>query len=466
MKRFINYFTFNCFTAVVASLSMLAITACEEKETTEPRMVVGPVSTALFNAEDDAVSTFSVWANGPWSITNDADWLTVTPTSGDGTEESKISISVKKNATTVDRTARILFIMNFEEMWYIDVTQNKYGPAIAVTPDNAAFTVNGGTTERAFYVVSNKDEWEVSIPKSASWLSTTGLTADSVKFVATQNRTLDKRTAVVTFALKNYPDITQEITFTQDPYAPVLTVSADKAMLEDIGDFTTVTVTADEQWEVSIPANDTWLTKSDVTASSVKLTAIQNPAAQRTSAVRFSLKEYPTITRTLNVVQDGLPEPIQLSLLVSTANALTAEELSDGSVKLTVVGNDSYINTSKLGTMLNIKRNYYITFDYKLNRKISHAEFFWCVAGGPQGERSTGQNIVIEAADNWKTFEYKITWPANPDANPMAGWGLDSSGGQAPANHFIRFDVAGNNDGIPTNPNYELIIRNFKIVAK
>src|SRR5690606_23481566 len=80
-----------------------------------------------------------------------------------------------------------------------------------------------------------------------------------------------------------------------------------------------------------------------------------------------------------------------------------------------------------------------------------NAEFFYCVAGGPAGGVSSGENITIEQADDWKRFEYDLS-----SAITNWGFGVNADGGQPPAEHFLRFDLTSGAD-------YSITIKNFQI---
>ena len=125
----------------------------------------------------------------------------------------------------------------------------------------------------------------------------------------------------------------------------------------------------------------------------------------------------------------------------------------DGFVTLTSVGADPWIYTTTLGRPLTSDAIRIISFEYKSNKSISDAEFFFCVAGFPQGGVESGANISIPQASEWTRFEYNLT----PAINTW-GFGVNNSGGAEPDSHFFRFDPTGG-DG------YEISIRNFRVEA-
>ncbi|WP_352421158.1 RagB/SusD family nutrient uptake outer membrane protein, partial [Proteiniphilum sp.] len=147
-----------------------------------------------------------------------------------------------------------------------------------------------------------------------------------------------------------------------------------------------------------------------------------------------------------NIEKDIFP----LKFLPSVVNNISVSENND-EVTLTSTGSDPWIHTSTLGKPLGDAEKKVISFQYKSNIRVTNAEFFFCVAGGPQGGRSSGENIVIEQASEWTRFEYDLS-----TAISNWGFGVDASGGAQPENHFLRFDITG-------GAGYEITIKDFQI---
>lgn len=134
----------------------------------------------------------------------------------------------------------------------------------------------------------------------------------------------------------------------------------------------------------------------------------------------------------------------------STVNNVTATT-NGNEVTLKTTGSDPWIFTTTLGRALTAGSKRIVTFEYKSNKGITDSEFFFCVAGGPQGGVETGQNIRIDQASEWTRFEYDLG-----AAISKWGFGVNANGGAKPENHFLRFDVTGGSG-------YEITIRNFRI---
>ncbi len=122
-----------------------------------------------------------------------------------------------------------------------------------------------------------------------------------------------------------------------------------------------------------------------------------------------------------------------------------------GEQTIRTTSSDPWVFTTTLGNTLSAGERRVISFEYKSNKTVTNAEFFFCVAGGPQGGVSSGENITIQEASEWTRFEYDLS-----TAIENFGFGVNSNGGQSPENHFLRFDPTGG-DG------YEITIRNLRI---
>ncbi|HBK30187.1 RagB/SusD family nutrient uptake outer membrane protein [Limibacterium fermenti] len=139
-----------------------------------------------------------------------------------------------------------------------------------------------------------------------------------------------------------------------------------------------------------------------------------------------------------------------LDFIENAANNISVSVNGDETT-LTSTGGDPWIHTTKIGRALNSAGKSVISFQYKSNKTVTDAEFFFCVAGGPQGGVESGSNITIEKASEWKRFEYDLS-----TAITTWGFGVNASGGAAPENHFLRFD--------PTRgEGYEITIKDFQI---
>jgi hypothetical protein len=134
----------------------------------------------------------------------------------------------------------------------------------------------------------------------------------------------------------------------------------------------------------------------------------------------------------------------------STINNITVTENGD-EITLETTGGDPWIFTTSLGSPLTSDETRVVTFEYRSEQSIGDAEFFYCVAGGPQGGVESGANIPIPAAAEWTRFEFDLSGGIE-----QFGFGVNDNGGRPPEDHFFRFDVTG-------GANYKITLRNFQV---
>ncbi|MGI6520471.1 MAG: RagB/SusD family nutrient uptake outer membrane protein [Fermentimonas sp.] len=139
-----------------------------------------------------------------------------------------------------------------------------------------------------------------------------------------------------------------------------------------------------------------------------------------------------------------------LSFLEAPKNNVSYS-LNNGETTLSGTGSDPWIHTTNLGKPLVAAARVIVSFEYKSNKAVHNAEFFYCVAGGPQGGVSSGENVRIPQASDWTRFEFDLM-----PAVERFGFGVNASGGAQPQNHHLRFDLT-------PNAGLTITIRNFQI---
>ena len=150
---------------------------------------------------------------------------------------------------------------------------------------------------------------------------------------------------------------------------------------------------------------------------------------------------------------NGRPIPIDLVSLdfrAETAMRMTVTQESDFTI-LRTDGNDPFVSTTVLGRTLLTGRTI-LAMEYKSNKTVTNAQFFYCVNGGAAGGVSSAQNITVPEASDWTWFEFDLS-----EAISRWGFGVNNSGGRPPTEHFLRYDPVADGAG------YEISIRKFQI---
>ena len=150
----------------------------------------------------------SVNANGSWSATSDASWITLDTTSGTGNATLKATISAN-TSTTSARTGRIT-INRGTASCTVTITQAK-ADSVSATPTSKSVTAEKQTVSVS---VTANGSWTAK--ESESWLSldkTSGTGNATVKVTISENSSMtSSRTGYVTFTCGAQ---TQTVTITQ-----------------------------------------------------------------------------------------------------------------------------------------------------------------------------------------------------------------------------------------------------------
>ena len=101
----------------------------------------------------------SVDSNVPWYTETSVDWITVSPSSGEG--KMDVSIITDKNPTVEDRTGYVYFksVETNSILATITVTQGKLVEVISINPSSIVFNAEGGT---ATFTINSNTSWTIS----------------------------------------------------------------------------------------------------------------------------------------------------------------------------------------------------------------------------------------------------------------------------------------------------------------
>ena len=252
----------------LGAFAMLFATACEEVAPDELNFKVSPLSVSIAAEGGSA----EVQAEIPlaWSVSFQADWLRMAPTSGDKGTYTLV-FSAQKNDTGETRTATaVVSVQNTQETDFQPITITVIQTSVAVvppTPDPALSFSNGtsfhldekGGTVR--FTVTSNVPWTLENSLSDFTVTpTSGQAGETGVVVTVPANTVEKeRTAVLTF---KYADKTAQVSITQDaatpaPPEPQLTISPSNSITAGYeGGSFTLTVTSNVEWTASKEAED------------------------------------------------------------------------------------------------------------------------------------------------------------------------------------------------------------------
>jgi hypothetical protein len=224
-------------------------------------------------------TTFSVTSNTSWSVTDNADWLTITPSSG--SNNGTITANFLENASTNQRVGTLT--INGGGITKTATVTQESTPFLSVEPTNRKVGYSSGNT--TFSVTANRS-WTVS--DDADWIilsSLNGVGNDTIYVAYEENKTFIQRIANITF---NMEGITKTVTVTQRS-VPMLDVSPSEHNIANSGGNVTFAITSNRSWTVE--ENLEWLTVIPMSGTNdgvLELTAAENrDTTERTGEIKI-----------------------------------------------------------------------------------------------------------------------------------------------------------------------------------
>ena len=190
------------------------------------------------SAEQSITLSFST--NVAWSATVSANWLTISPSSGEAGKNS-VKVEVEENRTGQPRSATIT-ISDKESMQKVSVTvrQEALKASLTVSPESLEFSANKG--EEMLNVTSNTD-WVIT--KDAEWIT---LDSDKGKGLATiaagvtENTSLTSRTGSITVSTTD-GSVKKTVSVRQSGADVIFTIDKNEFNVAAVGESFSVKVT-------------------------------------------------------------------------------------------------------------------------------------------------------------------------------------------------------------------------------
>ncbi|MCB9207934.1 MAG: T9SS type A sorting domain-containing protein [Ignavibacteriales bacterium] len=212
---------------------------------------------SLFSSFSADTVSFDITSNVSWSIVENEDWVSISPTSG--SNNSTIGIIIEKNASSSIRQT-VISVSGGGITRTIQLIQNGYNEFINIEPDS--IFVNSSNGEAIFEISSNVN-WTVET--LANWLSfstTSSSGNQSLKVFYSQNFSESKRQALV--IVKN-DTISQNITIIQEGSSIYLKVNPKTWPVSRSGGSVTFMVESNISWQIQNNIN--WITTSFIDSS-------------------------------------------------------------------------------------------------------------------------------------------------------------------------------------------------------
>ena len=208
------------------------------------------------SAEQSITLSFST--NVAWSATVSADWLTISPSSGEAGKNS-VKVEVEENRTGQPRSATIT-ISDKESMQKVSVTvrQEALKASLTVSPESLEFSANKG--EEMLNVTSNTD-WVIT--KDAEWIT---LDSDKGKGLATiaagvtENTSLTSRTGSITVSTTD-GSVKKTVSVRQSGADVIFTIDKNEFNVAAAGESFSVKVTHNIGYKIN--SQPEWVKQTD-----------------------------------------------------------------------------------------------------------------------------------------------------------------------------------------------------------
>ena len=208
------------------------------------------------SAEQSITLSFS--SNVAWSATVSADWLTISPSSGEAGKNS-VKVEVEENRTGQPRSATIT-ISDKESMQKVSVTvrQEALKASLTVSPESLEFSANKG--EEMLNVTSNTD-WVIT--KDAEWIT---LDSDKGKGLATiaagvtENTSLTSRTGSITVSTTD-GSVKKTVSVRQSGADVIFTIDKNEFNVAAVGESFSVKVTRNIGYKIN--SQPEWVKQPD-----------------------------------------------------------------------------------------------------------------------------------------------------------------------------------------------------------
>ena len=259
-----------------------------------PLLTVTPSDQYVGNTEGN--TTFTITSNRSWTVEDDADWITVTPTSG--SNDGTLTVTYLENTNIIQRVGTIT-VTGSGITRTVTVTQES-APLLTVTPsDQYVGNTEGNTT---FTITSNRN-WTVE--DNADWITvtpTSGSNDGTLTVTYLENTNTTQRVGTITVTGGG---ITRTVTVTQES-TPSLTITPLDQFVGYTEGNTTFTITSNRSWTVEDDAD--WITVTPTSGSNdgtLTVTYLENTnTIQRVGTITVTGGG---ITRTVTVTQESAP---------------------------------------------------------------------------------------------------------------------------------------------------------------
>ncbi len=306
-------------------------------------------STVSLTAVASATGTFNITASlTTWNITDDATWLTVSPSTG--ITDALITVTAEANPSALSRSAIVTVTGTGVSDQTVTVTQA--GAAASLTLSTTTVSVNAAAGSIGTFGITSNTTW--TVVSSQTWLtvsSGSGSNNATITVTAEVNSSLSSRTATVTVTGNGLSP--QTVTVTQAGAAAYLNLSTTTVSVAAASGSTgTFNIASNTSWTIS--DNQTWLTLSMANGSNngtITVTATGNSSTSVRSAI-VTISGSGVSDQTVTVTQAGSAAYLNLSTttvsVAYTAGATGTFSITSNTT-WTITDNQTWLTLSTAG---------------------------------------------------------------------------------------------------------------------
>ena len=148
-------------------------------------------ATSVSFVANGAMKTLTVTSNGSWTVSCDADWITLNPTSGTG--NGFLTVTCTANTQYKGRTATLTLRSGSREK-VVQVSQAGVPSTLSLDKETIAFDTSSPADETV--TVTSNEPWQATA--NAYWLMVEQSDSQHLKVSVTRNATSSTRSAVIT----------------------------------------------------------------------------------------------------------------------------------------------------------------------------------------------------------------------------------------------------------------------------
>ena len=202
--------------SIIYSLMVMALVACASDNAGDETPIISKdylsVVPSMELLAEGQTTDMTINANCSWSITKNADWLTVSPMSGSSTQT--VTVSAMKNSSGTDRMVVLTILGGELKSRKITVTQKKVDETpeqiyMSVNKTSLEFEKGGGSLN---FIISSNTSWTITCPDWCSLSTTSGSSSATITVTATMNNKTTSRSGQITLKGGDVDDVIINVT--------------------------------------------------------------------------------------------------------------------------------------------------------------------------------------------------------------------------------------------------------------